>query len=447
MFRRFCGERFALPFLSEARGHFNTRDLPHDRGMALAQDICGVRENSEGHEFGSITRASYAKRRKLRLLTAPFYCRRHRATKPHAASETLVARREHRIYAMSVSTIDSTIPGDDALNIVVIGASAGGVDALTTLFRHIPDDICAAFLVVLHIPPHTPSSLHRILSTVTPLRVLPATTSMALEMKTVYVGVADRHIMLEPAGIRVTRGPKECRARPAIDVLFRSAAQAYGARVIGVILSGALDDGTAGLWAVKDRGGMAMVQTPSDAMHASMPESAIEHVTVDFVGSLESLAKEIARCVGTPVASHAIPVAEGLAIENLISASGDGLAAGVMGLGKVSRDTCPDCHGVLVQIEEGSVTRFRCHTGHAFSIKTLIAEINAAIDSGLWNTLRAIEERVMLLRQIATLAGQSGSPLEMLSCQRQANEAERRLQPLRELLLDANFFGHDPARP
>nr|WKF55619.1 Chemotaxis response regulator protein-glutamate methylesterase of group 3 operon [Paraburkholderia busanensis] len=347
---------------------------------------------------------------------------------------------------MSVSTIDSTIPSENALNIVVIGASAGGVEALTALFRHIPEDICAAFLVVLHIPPHTPSFLHHILSKITSMRVLPAATGMSLKMKTVYVGVADRHIMLESTGIRVTRGPKECRARPAIDVLFRSAAQAYGGRVIGVILSGALDDGTAGLWAVKDRGGMAMVQTPSDAMHASMPESAIEHVMVDFAGSVESLAKEIARCVGTPVAAHAIPLPESLAIENRIAASGDGLTAGVMGLGKISWYTCPDCHGVLVQIEEGSVIRFRCHTGHAFSIKTLIAEINAAIDSGLWDTLRAIEERVMLLRQMATLAGQSGSPLEMQSCLRQANEAERRLNPLRELLLDANFFGHDPER-
>lgn len=260
-------------------------------------------------------------------------------------------------------------------------------------------------------------------------------------MKTAYVGVADRHIMLEAAGIRVTRGPKECRARPAIDALLRSAAQAYGARVIGVILSGALDDGTAGLRALKDRGGMAMVQTPSDAMHASMPESAIEHVTVDFVGSLESLAKEIARCVGTPVASRS---------------SGRGGSRDRKpdcskwrwpGCWRNGTYTCPDCHGVLVQIEEGSIIRFRYRTWHAFSIKTLIAEINAAIDSGLWDTLRTIEERVMLLRQIATLAGQSGSPLEMQSCQRQANEAERRLQPLRELLLDANFFGHDPARP
>ncbi|WP_233208398.1 chemotaxis protein CheB [Pollutimonas subterranea] len=330
-------------------------------------------------------------------------------------------------------------------NIVVMGASAGGVEALTVLFRHLPPDLPAAILVVLHIPAHTPSQLHRILARLTPMPVVVAEDGQALEAGTIYVASADRHLMLDEYGIRITRGPKECRVRPAIDVLFRSAAIVYGPRVTGARLSGALDDGTAGLWAIKDHGGRALVQEPAQAMYASMPESAIRHVDVDFVGPLETLAQQIAAMVKIPIESPVkVSVEKRHIIENQIATAGNGIRAGVMDLGKVSRYTCPDCHGVLVQIEEGSVIRFRCHTGHAFSLKTLIAEVNAAIDSGLWDTLRALEERMMLLRQMADISEKAGVPQGAERCRRLADDAENRLKPLRELVLDADFFGHDP---
>ena len=223
-----------------------------------------------------------------------------------------------------------------------------------------------------------------------------------------------------------------------------AAAVNYGARVIGVILSGALDDGTAGLWAVKDRGGLTYVQEPAEAMLGSMPESAIAHVEIDLVGSVAVLANALASAVGQPIAglpSHA--VRDRHLIENIISLKGNGLEAGVMGLGKVSQFTCPDCHGVLVQIEEGPIVRFRCHTGHAFSMKSLICEVNAAIDTGLWDTLRAVEERILLLRQMAGLARTSGASGDADECVRQADLAEQRLKPLRDLVLDPKFFGHD----
>ena len=331
-----------------------------------------------------------------------------------------------------------------ARNIVVIGTSAGGVQALIALFENLPADLPVAYLVVLHIPAHEPSVLHSILGRVTAMRVVAAQDGQRIEARTVYVAIADRHLMLTEAGIRLTRGPKECRARPAVDVLFRSAAVNYGARVIGVILSGALDDGTAGLWAVKDRGGLTYVQEPAEAMLGSMPESAIAHVDIDLVGTVAVLANALASAVGQPIAglpSHA--VRDRHLIENIISLKGNGLEAGVMGLGKVSQFTCPDCHGVLVQIEEGPIVRFRCHTGHAFSMKSLICEVNAAIDTGLWDTLRAVEERILLLRQMAGLARTSGAGGDADECLRQADLAEQRLKPLRELVLDAKFFGHD----
>lgn len=338
----------------------------------------------------------------------------------------------------------------DTRNIVVVGASAGGVQALTALFQCLPSDLPAAVLVVLHIPAHTPSALHRILSSVTTMRVVEAQDNQALEARTVYVAIADRHLMLDENGIRLTRGPKECRVRPSVDVLFRSAAVSYGPRVVGVVLTGALDDGTAGLWAIKDRHGLAFAQKPSEAEYGSMPESAIQHVEVDFVGPIEALAQEISAAVGASIGAphkkpeHERTVDHGHRIENLIAIKGNGMEAGVMDLGKVSKYTCPDCHGVLVQIEEGSIVRFRCHTGHAFSMKSLIAEINAAIDIGLWDTLRAVEERMMLLRQMADLADAEHRSAAAASCRRQADAAEERLGPLRELVLDVHFFGHEP---
>lgn len=335
---------------------------------------------------------------------------------------------------------NSPLPKRD---IVVIGASAGGVEALRGFFAALPADLDAAVLVVLHIPADTPSQLDQVLANATPLPVVIAEDGQPIEHGRVYVASADRHLMVTPQGIRLSRGPKEVRARPSVDVLFRSAATAFGSRVIGVILSGALDDGTAGLWAIKDHQGATLVQLPSQAMHPSMPESAIAHVQVDFVGTVEALAAKVGELVGTAapvVADTAFSLQR--AMENDIAMQGNALKAGIMNLGKVSPYTCPDCHGVLMQIEEGTIVRFRCHTGHAFSLKTLMAEINDAIDNSLWATLRAVEERVMLLHQMEELAQASGMSGEAMQWRKQADDSEKRLQPLRELVLDPGFFGH-----
>ncbi|CDS53491.1 protein-glutamate methylesterase [Polaromonas sp. CG9_12] len=325
---------------------------------------------------------------------------------------------------------------------MVIGASAGGVEALRGFFHALPADLPAAFLVVLHIPADTPSQLDRVLGYSTRLAVKIAQDGEAISNGQVYVASADRHLMATPQGIRLSRGPKEGRSRPSIDVLFRSAATAFGSRVIGVVLSGALDDGTAGLWAVKDHQGVALVQDPDEAMHSSMPRSAIAHVQVDLAGKVEALAARVGELVGTAAPEMVQTANAQLALENHIAMEGNALKAGVMDLGKVSKYTCPDCHGVLVQIEEGPIVRFRCHTGHAFSLKSLMAQVNEAIDNGLWATLRAVEERVMLLRQMAQLAQTSGAGDEAARLCKQAEESEQRIQPLRELVLDPLFFSH-----
>ena len=335
---------------------------------------------------------------------------------------------------------------DLARDVVVIGASAGGVEALSAFFSALPPDLGAAVLVVLHISPDAPSQLAPILQRLTAMPVKAAEDGEEVAPGQVYVASSDRHLMVQDDRVRITRGPREGRARPSVDVLFRSASLAYGPRVIAVVLSGALDDGTAGAWAVKDRAGLVLVQEPTEAMQSSMPESAIRHVAVDHVAPVAMLAAIVAGLVGSPVSAAPASTDRRLEVETLVAAEGNGLQAGVMELGEISRYTCPDCHGVLVQIEEGSIVRFRCHTGHAFSLMSLLSEVNEAIDTGLWDTLRAIEERVMLLRHMGEIAQAAGRHEEASTCKRQSEDTGARLKAIRDLVLDPAFFGHQQSR-
>jgi two-component system, chemotaxis family, protein-glutamate methylesterase/glutaminase len=327
-------------------------------------------------------------------------------------------------------------------DVVVVGASAGGVESLQSFAASLPASFPAAVLAVLHIPAHSPSQLHRILARAGPLPVYPAEDGELLCGGRIYVAPADRHLMLDGEYIRLTRGPKESRNRPAVDVLFRSAAHSYGARVIGIVLSGMLDDGTAGLWAIKDRGGIAMVQSPAEALYPSMPQSALEHVAVDYVLPVAEMPAVLAELTNEVIEMEKITIAsDALALETKIALEGNALQGGVMQLGQISPNTCPDCHGVLVKIEEGSIVRFRCHTGHAFSLQTLLAEVDEAIDLNLWNTIRVIEERMLLLRQMAQLAQEEHADKTVAQYSEQAHRAEQQVAVLRRLVLTPSELG------
>lgn len=326
--------------------------------------------------------------------------------------------------------------------VIAMGASAGGVEALREFFAAIPADIDAAFLVVVHIPAHSQSHLHDVLAHGTQLQVSAACDQEQLKAGHVYVAQADLHLTVEGDRIRLTRGPKECRVRPAIDVLLRSVAVSYGPRAVGIVLSGMLDDGTAGLWAIKDQNGIALVQDPGEAMYPSMPESAISHVRVDLAAPVAALAQHVAQIAAGPGDDRVRGAGSPLhRTETEIANEGNALKLGVMSMGQVSGYTCPDCHGVLVQIEEGPIVRFRCHTGHAFSLLTLLAEVSEAIDKGLWDTIRSLEERVLLLRQLGALSDQAGRGKEGREYLRCADETETRIKPVRELVLDEQLFG------
>jgi two-component system chemotaxis response regulator CheB len=244
--------------------------------------------------------------------------------------------------------------------------------------------------------------LPKILADAGPLQVSIPRDIEPLKSGHIYVAAPDHHLLLEQGHVRLTRGPKENGFRPSIDALFRSAAYAYGPRVVGVILTGLLDDGTAGLWAVKDRGGTTIVQDPKEAAAPSMPQSAIHYVKVDHRLPLSGIAPLLNEFAHTPAAKEgAYAVSERMKIEVEIAKENAAIDKGLQNLFEPSNYTCPECHGVLLQLKEGAILRFRCHTGHAYSALTLLEDGEDGVEGSLWGAIRSLEERVLMLRQFA----------------------------------------------
>ncbi|MFP5262326.1 MAG: chemotaxis protein CheB [Blastocatellia bacterium] len=322
-------------------------------------------------------------------------------------------------------------------DIIVIGASAGGIEALRLMVRRLPKSLQAAIFIVVHTSADSPGVLHEILAREGCLPSVSARDWEDIRMGHIYVAPPDHHLLLDPSGYtRLTRGPKENRFRPAIDPLFRSAARAFGPRVIGVILTGGLDDGTAGLLAIKQRGGLAVVQHPDDALVPSMPLNAVKHVAVDYCLPLVEVAPLLVRLsAGSAEEEGAYPVSEKLDIEVKIAKEDKALDAGVTRLGELSPFTCPECHGTLLQMKEGNFLRFRCHTGHAFSVNSLLAELTDNIEDTLWTAIRSIQESTMLMRHMAQhLSGGGEGAMAELFLQK-AQEAERRADLVRQVVM------------
>lgn len=320
------------------------------------------------------------------------------------------------------------------MKIIVIGASAGGIPALREFTRNLPAELAAIF-VVLHLSADAESNLPRIRQRDCALAVEEAQDRKAIRAGHIYVARPDFHLVLEQNIVRLTRGPRENRTRPSIDVLFRSAAYEYGPRTIGVILSGALDDGTAGLWWIKNRGGTAVVQQPTDAEFAYMPESALSQVAADYVVPVRELAALLARLVKAERPPSGEPAPKALDIENRIAKQESALQAGVTQLGPTSPYSCPECGGVLLHVEHGSISQFRCHTGYALSIDSLLEELNIKVENTLWAAIRTLEESATLLGHIARkgrdIESNAGDAAGVV---RRADEAIKRADLIRALL-------------
>jgi two-component system chemotaxis response regulator CheB len=316
--------------------------------------------------------------------------------------------------------------------LIVIGASSGGIEALATIVAALPEGLPATVCVVVHTSPESPGILASILDRAGPLPAIHPSDGHPLKPGTIYVAPPDHHLLIEPDVARLSRGPKEHRFRPAIDPLFMSAAQVYGPRVIGIVLSGSLDDGTTGLGVIKQLGGMAIVQDPSDAQFSSMPASALRHVPVDHCLPAREIGAAVTRLVGLSVHASAAEVAHALEVEVKIAKGFDALEAGIEGIGEPSQFACPDCHGVLRALRDRTRVRYRCHTGHAYSAQSFVAACEDGIENAFWHTIRALEEADMFFRHAASGESDPDAAAELVM---RADEAAAQTKALREMAM------------
>ncbi|HTZ85635.1 MAG TPA: chemotaxis protein CheB [Solirubrobacteraceae bacterium] len=283
-------------------------------------------------------------------------------------------------------------------DIVVIGASAGGVEALGTLTAGLPAELGASVFVVLHVMSGGKSVLPQILSRKCALTVAAADDGEEIERGQVYVAPPDHHMLIADGHVRLTHGPRENGHRPAVDPLFRSAARAFGRRVIGVVLSGALDDGTAGLRMICEAGGVALVQDPAGALYPSMPASALEHTPQARAVPLGQLADAICAAIDEPLGEDEPPSGNPIKSSPVAEPdrSDDDPRAGVL-----TALTCPECGGALWEHDEHGVIRFKCHVGHAYSSESLEASQAESLEGALWAGLRSLQERADLFNRLA----------------------------------------------
>jgi two-component system, chemotaxis family, protein-glutamate methylesterase/glutaminase len=326
-------------------------------------------------------------------------------------------------------------------DIIVMGASAGGVQALQRLVSALPADLPAAIFIVLHIWPGTKSYLPAILQRAGQLRVLEGRDGAPIEPGTITVAPPDMHLMLERDHTVVVRGPRENRARPAVNPLFRSAAAAFRNRTIGVILTGTLDDGAAGLWAIKQCGGVAVVQ--SDAVFDQMPRSALESVEVDHPTPLDNIAPLLNRLSRESVGPTTLASVPDVVVLNNQGSQMKPAGFDVDSVGKRSLFTCPECSGALWEVEEG-VLQFRCHVGHAYSPAGLTDAQNINIEQSLWGALRALKESAALDDRLAARADEH--KLER-AAQQYRESASGKMEQVAHLQQFLAGLQHEKSRP
>jgi two-component system chemotaxis response regulator CheB len=299
--------------------------------------------------------------------------------------------------------------GTYAHDMIALGASAGGVEALLTVIRTLPYDLPATLFIVLHIPADAPSMMPELLNRVGNLHALHPSDDQQIERGHIYVAPPDHHLLVEKGYVRVVKGPKENRHRPAIDPLFRSLALAYGPRAVGVVLTGSLDDGTAGLLAIKRRNGTVIVQDPQDALYSSMPQSALEHVDVDYVVPLAEVGPLLIRLsTEIPHSTTVGPVPEDMEIEVKMAEADMRNQYDDKQVGKPSPYSCPECGGVLWEIQDDQLVRFRCRVGHAFSLDSMMAEQAEALEEAIWTALKIVQERGSISHRMAQQARTNG---------------------------------------
>lgn len=321
-------------------------------------------------------------------------------------------------------------------DIIVVGASVGGVEALSNLVAQLPEDLAATLFVVQHTLPTAKGQMAQILDRAGPLTATLAQDGESFEPAHIYVAPPDHHLIVKEGYVRVTRGLRENRVRPAIDPLFRSAAVAYGARVVGVVLTGLQNDGTAGLLAIKRCGGIAMVQDPTDALYPDMPLSALEHVEVDYCVPLLKMGPLLYRLVQEPPAVTP-PVPKDLLLEVGIAENPADNTDCARELGKPVSLTCPECGGPLWELRQEKLRRYRCRLGHAFTPESLLEGQSEVIEYALWAAVRTMEDRVRILSSLAHGRREHGQSSVAKLYETRALELKAQAQQIRQMLLKA----------
>ena len=314
-------------------------------------------------------------------------------------------------------------------DIVVVGASAGGVRALRKLVAGLPADFRGSVFVVLHVPPHLPSGLADILARSGVLPAAPAEDGDPIERGRIYVAQPNRHLVVRPGQVKLEIGPRENSARPSVDVLFRSAARAYGPRVVGIVLTGTLGDGALGLAVVKLRGGITMVQDPEEAAFAGMPEKALSTARVDYCLRVADIPPRLVELSNHLIRQGRMRHTEGEPADPPTGhAANEPRAASPKRPNSASGLTCPECHGSLWELTNGDSPRFECRVGHAYGVDALLAEQGEAVEAALWSAINSLQERAGAFRRLA------GSGANSRIFRERAEMAEQQADVLNDLL-------------
>ena len=323
-------------------------------------------------------------------------------------------------------------------HLIVVGTSAGGMPALVQLVAQLPATLPAAVLIVQHFSPDSDGQqLVDRLARHTEMDCRLPTDGETIHSGTLYLAPPDRHLLAKDgnvAHVLVTKGPRENRYRPAADSLFRSAAVAYGPRTVGIVLTGMLHDGTAGLEFIKRCGGLAIVQDPLEAEYPSMPETAMRNVDIDYVVPLAMMGPLLNEITRSVISEEKITIPEDLKLEAAIAERVVGTTEAVAKLGQLSPLTCPDCGGNLWQLDKGKILRYRCHTGHAFTSDGLLNQSQQKLEETLWVALRMMEERKNLLNGMAK-RGESHYSTQQ---EERLVEIKKHINRLREFLLNGD---------
>jgi two-component system chemotaxis response regulator CheB len=332
-------------------------------------------------------------------------------------------------------------------DIIVVGTSAGGVEALLGFVKSLPHDLEASIFIVLHLSPFSHSNLPGILSRAGALPAVQAKDGDKIERKKIYVAPPDHHLILDKGGkLAVRKGPKENRFRPSVDALFRSAALLYGPRTIGIVLSGLLDDGTSGMWNIKQNGGLVIVQDPEDALFPSMPQNVLQYVAVDHILYATGMGALVTKLVLEQAPRRpdlSKEQMELLQMEVVIATRDNAFQIGILSMGKLTAFACPECKGALVSIGEGQLVRFRCHTGHAYTTSTLLAGVTLQVEEKMWEAMQGLEATDMLLRQIAEHYRSIGNKEEAKLFEQKAKEIAKRARVIHDSVFTQELMSED----